>query len=197
MRFDSIVERIRYRQEHSVDPEAFLRDVGAIRPADGSEQLRFTPEFASRLKGYVGTFREEGVDSSVVARIFGVDESQVEVADRPYTAFKVIHTVRNWPSAAALVFDAAADAALRVATDRWDEVPPGQRYRMLQSLRSFQDTCFFCDGRLEFSTDPVESCCSDRWVLTLHCDDCGRRFLEFSTEQRNTAEAFGNVSAGG
>lgn len=179
---DRIKERIRHRRENAVDPEAFLLDVGAIETTDGDEQLAFDPEFASRVERYIGKFRHEGVEEPVITRIFGVEEDDVSIPDRPYTAFKVINTVYNWPSPDALVLDAATDTAFREWTDRWDAVPPRQRYRILQSLRSFQDECLFCSGEIAFTDDLIESCCSARQVLSLHCDDCGRRFLEFSTE---------------
>ena len=193
---ESVKERIRYRQEHSVDPEAFLRDAGAIRPADGDEQLRFTSAFESRVAHHLERFRREGVDPSVVAGIFGVDEADVEAVDRPYVAFKIVYTVRSWPSEGALVFDAATDATLRERSDEWNAVPPRQRYRILQSLRSFQDECFFCSGEIAFDDEPVESCCSERRVLRLYCSGCDRRFLEFAVD-RATGDGVGTASGGG
>lgn len=191
---DRIRERIRHRRENAVDPEAFLLDVGAVETTDSDEQLAFVPEFASRVERYIGKFRHEGVDETVIARIFGVDEDDVAIPDRPYTAFKVLNTVHNWPSPDALVLDAATDTAFREWTDRWGEVPPGQRYRILQSLRSFQDECLFCSGEVVFTDDLVESCCSTRQVLSFHCAGCGRRFLEFRSEETaDDAETTVNV----
>lgn len=184
MTTNSVRERIEERHENAVQPEEFLLDVGAVRSVDREEELEFTDEFASKVERYIGKFRHEGVDESIIARIFGVDEEYVEIPDRPYTAYKVIHTVWNWPSPDALVLDAATDAAFRDTTDRWDDVPPRQRYRILQSLRSFQDECFFCGGEIVFDNESVQSCCSPRQVLSLHCADCAKRFLEFSTEQK-------------
>ncbi|WP_255194290.1 hypothetical protein [Natronobeatus ordinarius] len=192
---ESVKERIRYRQEHSVDPEAFLRDAGAIRPADGDEQLRFTSSFESRVAYHLERFRREGVDTAVVAGIFGVDEADVEAVERPYVAFKIVYTVRSWPSKGALVFDAATDATLRERSDEWSAVPPRQRYRILQSLRSFQDECFFCSGEIAFDDEPVESCCSERRVLRLYCAGCDRRFLEFAVD-RATGDSVGTASGG-
>ncbi|MEY7848372.1 hypothetical protein AB7C87_04120 [Natrarchaeobius sp. A-rgal3] len=189
----STEERIRYRREHAVDPEAFLRSIDAIRPSDGDEQLRFTAAFEADVRDHLETFRARGIDEAIVAEIFGVDEEQVTVPSRPYTAFRIRNTIRNWPSSDALVFDAATDASIREATYRWADVPPRQRYRILQSLRSFQDDCFFCSGTIEFSDGPVRSCCSDRQVLTVRCGDCGRRFLEFTADRSTVGPA---VSSG-
>lgn len=178
----SVKERIRYRRENAVDPEAYLQEVGAIQPS-ADDDLEFTPSFESRVGSHVETFREEGVDEGVIAGIFGVDEAEVEIPDRPYTAFKIDFRVHSWPSEDSLVLDAAVDAALREVAESWDEVPPRQRYRVLQSLRSFQDDCLFCNGEVLLSEEAVESCCSERQVLTVHCEVCDRRFLEFTAEQ--------------
>ena len=193
---DKIRERIRHRRENAVDPEAFLLDVGVVETTDSDEQLAFVPGFAARIERYVGKFRHEGAGEPVIARIFGVGTDDVSIPDRPYTAFKVLNTVYNWPSPDALVLDAATDTAFRERTDRWEAVPPRQRYRILQSLRSFQDDCLFCSGEVVFTDDLVESCCSPREVLSLHCADCGRRFLEFSTEENaRDAETTVNIRA--
>lgn len=191
----SLEERIRYRQEHSVDPEQFLLEAGAIEPTDEDEQLQFRSAFASQVKENLERFRQEGVDPSVVAGIFGVDEDDVEKVEREYVAFKIVYTVRSWPSEGALEFDAATDAVLREESDRWEEVPPRQRYRILQSLRSFQDVCFFCSGSIGVDDEPVDSCCTQRRVFRFYCSECGRRFLEFSAES-DSADAIGAISSG-
>lgn len=191
----SLEERIRYRQEHSVDPEGFLLEAGAIEPTEGDEQLQFTSEFRSQVKENLERFREEGVDPAIVAGIFGVEEGDVEELDREYVAFKIVYTVRSWPSEGALEFDAATDAVLREASDRWEEVPPRQRYRILQSLRSFQEECFFCSGPIGVDDEPVDSCCAQRRVFRFYCAECDRRFLEFSAES-DSADAIGALSSG-
>ena len=179
----SIRDRIQYRKQHAVDPEIFLESAGAIEPTDTDEQLQFTSTFRTEMDRYVEQYEVEGVGSTEIARIFGVPEENAQPVDRPYTAFKVIHTIHKWPSEGALVLDAAADAALRDRTEEWEEVPPRQRYRILQALRSFQDACLFCGDEIRFSETPVESCCGEVQVITLHCDGCERRFLEFQTEE--------------
>lgn len=188
----SIEERIRYRRENAVEPEAFLREEGVIRPVDGGEQLRLTAEFESRLARHLETVRREGVTTADVAGIFGVDEANVAVENRPYVAYKIEFTVRSWPSEGALVLDAATDAALSEASDRWEVVPPRQRYRILQSMRSFQDACVFCGGAITLDEESVESCCSERQVIRLYCADCDRRFLEFAAE--HSPDPLGDVS---
>ncbi|AFZ74427.1 hypothetical protein [Natronobacterium gregoryi] len=182
-------DRIQRRRENDVDPETFLETVGAIQAADGTEQLGFTPAFESLVRDRLETIRETGVDAADVARLFGVERAAVDVPSRPYTAYEIHDTVRNWPSDAALKFDVAVDTALRETTDRWSEVTPRQRYRIAQSVRSFQGACFFCGGQLDVSDTSVESCCGSRGVLTIRCDDCARRFLEFTADRTDDVEA--------
>jgi len=181
-------ERIRKRKENAVDPETFLSEAGAIQPTDNERELEFTTEFTGELKEQIEAVQAAGIDEQALARLFGVDLEQVTEKDRPYTAWKIRNTVYNWPSADALVFDVATDETLRERTESWADVPPRQRYRIVQSLRSFQDECLFCSGPIVFNNDPVESCCSERRVLTIHCGECGRRFLEFTAEDSETKD---------
>lgn len=175
-------ERIKKRKENAVDPETFLKEAGAIQSTDDQQKLGFTSEFAEHLSERVREVGEAGINDTALARLFGVPESEVLQKDRPFTSWRIRKTVYNWPSKGALIFDIAVDTALREIAEDWDEVPPRQRFMIAQSLRSFQDECVFCAGEIVFNNNPVESCCSERRVLTLHCDSCERRFLEFTTE---------------
>lgn len=177
-----IVQRIEERRKNAIDPTTYLKDIGAIQSTDDEQELEFTPSFASRLDEHIENTSNADIGKPELARLFGAEEDRVTKKDRPHTAWKIRHNIRNWPSEDALVFDVATDEALREVTDDWDEVPPKQRFRIVQSLRSFQDSCLFCDGSLVFSDNTVQSCCSERRVLTLHCDACDRRFLEFRAE---------------
>ncbi|WP_049926046.1 hypothetical protein [Halopiger goleimassiliensis] len=176
----STSERIAQRRRNAVDPETFLLEAGCIEPTDDEEGLRFTPSFAERVDTRLEGVRSAGVGAADVAAIFGVPEGDVADADRSYPAFRIEHTVRSWPAEGAVELDVAVDRALRETTDDWETVPPRQRYRILQSLRSFQDRCLFCDGEISLRDETVDSCCSDVEVVTIECRDCGRRFLEFS-----------------
>lgn len=185
----NIRDRIRYRKEHSVDPEEYLLEGSVIQPTDSEAELQLTDEFASELESYVAEVSEEGVEEADLASLWGVDGDDVERRDEPYPAYKIINTVWNWPTQEALVFDIAVDRIMRQRREDWDDVPPRQRYRIAQSLRTFQDSCLFCGGAVIYGDEPVESCCNETRVLTLHCDDCDRRFMEFATEDVNMADA--------
>ncbi len=185
----NIKDRIRYRKQNSVDPEQYLFEADAIQPSNDETELELTDNFASELEQYIDDVVEDGVEEADLAQLFGVDLEDVEVQDRPYPSYKIIHTVRNWPTDEAIVFDVAVDRILRSRRDDWEAVPPRQRYRIAQSLRTFQDECLFCGGTIIYGDEPVESCCTKKRVLTLHCDDCDRRFMEFATEDQNMADA--------
>lgn len=186
----NIKERIRYRKQHSVDPEEYLLEGGAIQATDAEKELELTEGFADELQTHITDLREDGIEDVDLALLWGVERDEVEKqSDRDYPAYKIIHTIWNWPTEAALLFDIAVDRVMRQRRKDWEEVPPRQRYRIAQSLRTFQDSCFFCDGRVIYGDEPVESCCNSQRVLTLHCEDCDRRFMEFATEDENMADA--------
>lgn len=185
----NIRDRIRYRKRNSVDPEEYLLEAGVVELTEDEEDLKLTDEFASELETYVGDVDDEGVNEEDLALLWGVDLDDVETQEEEYPAYKIINTVWNWPTDATLTFDIAVDRILRQRREDWDDVPPRQRYRIAQSLRSFQDNCLFCGGDVIYGDEPVESCCNETRVLTLHCDDCDRRFMEFATEDVNMADS--------
>ena len=176
----SVRDRIRERREKGVDPEAFLQEVGAIEDI-GGEELGFTRDFEKRVKAQLNSLKGS-VGVQDIVQLFDIPQEYVEPQREPYPAYKVIHTIHKWPSDAALRFDIATDRALHETTDLWDEVPARQRPRIVHALRSFQDRCYFCDGELVYSDKPVESCCDEYLVITLSCEGCERRFIEFNAD---------------
>lgn len=175
----STAERIKQQRQNAIQPEPFLKEAGAVRTTDDQQKLAFTESFAERLAGHVREVQQEAIDVPELAQLFGVPKSEVLEKDHNYTAWRIYNVVYNWPSEGALVFDIATDRALREVTSDWEDVPSNQRFMIAQSLRSFQDWCLFCDGAIDFNNTPVQSCCSDKQVITLYCTDCDRRFLEF------------------
>lgn len=179
----SAAERIQHRREHAVDPESFLLDAGIVQSTDEKTELAFDPTFIDQVLNEFARLDREGVDQELLAELFEVDEDDVERADKPYLAYKIIFTVRSWSSEEALTLDLATHVALRSTTDGWMDVPARQRYSILRSLRLFHEECPSCSARLAIGDEPVQSCCHDRQVLTLDCTGCGRRFAELSTEK--------------
>lgn len=179
----SAAERIQHRREHAVDPEAFLLDAGVVQTTDDETELAFDPAFIDRVREEFARLEQESVGPELLAELFDVDETDVERADKPYLAYKIIYTVRSWSSEEALTLDGATHVALQSTTANWMDVPARQRYSILRSLRLFHEECLSCSARLAISDEPVESCCHDRQVVTLDCTGCGRRFAELSTEK--------------
>lgn len=178
-------DRVIEARQNSVDEEEFLQDIHAIESTEDGDDLRFTPEFEASVRDYIEHFDEAGVGVPEVATIFDADPDEwVEELDREYVAYEVIHQVFKWPSEGAIVVDTAIEAALDDLSDRWNEdVPARQRYRIIMALRGFQDACLYCGGQVTMSDEPVESCCEETKVISVECDECGRRFLEFATTQ--------------
>lgn len=179
----STAERIKQERQNAVQPEPFLKAAGAVKDTGDEQKLAFTDSFAERVAGHIEDLRTEAIGITDIAQLFDAPESEVLEKDHDYTAWRAYNTVYNWPSEGALVFDVATDRALREIESAWDDVPTNQRFMIAQSLRSFQDWCLFCDGTIDFNNTPVQSCCSDRQVITLYCADCDRRFLEFRMEE--------------
>jgi len=194
-----VFDRVEREREQSVDPPAFLQDVGALEPcADGTE-LCLTGGFAAaveaELDGLTGARDGDGgldldpaAHRGTLADLFGVDPGEIEPRDRSYPALEVGVRVRKWPSEAALVSDLAVHRALAARTDRWAEVPVAQRREMLAELRGYHDACPVCGGPIRLGEEVVDSCCGRHRVRTVACGACDRRYREFD-QARVGAEA--------
>jgi hypothetical protein len=173
-----VFERVERRREEGVEPDEFLRDVGAIERCADGEEFCLTETFAERVAA--NAKRRAVTDSGgAIATIFGVEPGEVTPLDREYPAVEVGIQVRKWPSVAALTADIATDRALTGTTDRWRGVPPGQRREILESLRGFHERCPLCDGPVTLGEETLESCCGTHQVRTVACGGCGRRLREF------------------
>lgn len=175
--FETLAELERER-EQSVDPEAFLLDVGAIEPCEDDTDVCLTDGFATAVRERL--LEDPGLEtlSKTMAELFETERAAVTHLDRSYPAFEVGSRVRKWPSEAALMLDLAIHEALADRTEEWETVPKEQRIRMLQSLRSFHETCPLCGGELAFEEEIVESCCTSHAVVAFGCTDCEARILE-------------------
>ena len=176
------VEKIERQRRNAVDPERFLLDVDAVGSCDDRDDLCLTDEFAALVEDRAERFREAPVDRDRTAALFDVDPDEVTFKDRAYPAVLVDRRVRKWPSEGALVADVATDAALSARTDRWADVPLEQRLEILETLRSFHETCPLCGGAVGLGSDAVESCCRSYEVVALACVDCEKPLLEFDPE---------------
>lgn len=187
------VEKIERQRRNSVDPEQFLAEIDAVDPCDDRDDLCLTDEFAALVEDHAERFRRESVDRETMAALFDVDPGEVTFKDRDYPAILVARRVRKWPSDGALVADVATDAALSERTDRWADVPLEQRLEILETLRSFHETCLLCSGPVELGGDTVESCCRSYEVLALGCRDCEKPLLEFDPEVIEAGASDGGI----
>jgi len=167
-------------QQDAVDPEHFLLDADVVAPCEREDDLCLSDEFAARLEARTEQFRSEAPDAVAVAGVFDAEPAVVTPEDGgEFPAFEIRDRVRKWPSEGALVADVAADRALREQAADWGAVPREQRLAILESLRSFRETCPRCSGRVELGTETVESCCRSYEVATASCLGCGETLLEF------------------
>ena len=173
-----VFDRVERRRQESVEASEFLQDLGAIELCADGEEFCLTDGFAERVAAHSEP-RTAADDVEAIAAIFGVDPDEVTPLDREYPGVEVDIRVRKWPSAAALTADVATDRALAEATDRWREVPPGQRREILESLRGFQERCPLCGGAVALGEEVLESCCGTHQVKTVACEGCERRLREF------------------
>ena len=173
-----VFQQIERRREEGVDPSEFLQDVGAIELCADGEEFCLTDAFAERVTAHAEP-RTVSEDDEAIATIFGVEPDEVTPLSRAYPAVEVGIQVRKWPSTAALTTDLATDRALAETTDRWREVPPGQRREVLESLRGFHERCPLCGGPVALGEEVLESCCGTHQVKTVACEDCKQRLREF------------------
>jgi len=171
------LDRIEYEREHSVDPERYMADVGAVAPDRDDRVLR--AEFAAAVEERMDHYRATSVGPAAVADIFQVSADGLAVEDREYPAIQVELRVRKWPSEAALLADAATHDVLAAWQDDWLDVPREQRVEILETLRTYLESCPTCGGSLAYHDDTVESCCGRYEVAIYACRDCEARLVEF------------------
>lgn len=176
------MERIEYRRENEVDPEAFLSSIDAVEPTADGTDLRLTEEFADRVEAGLEDHREEPRDLEAIAGLFGVDRAEVTVKDREHPAVAIGGRIRTWPGDGALVADLATAGAIEDRTDRWRTVPLEQRVEILEALRAFHERCPYCRGPISMSSDTVDSCCRSYEVVMLGCEACDAPLLEFDPD---------------
>lgn len=193
------LEKLDAERENAVDPEAFLREAGAVEPREDADaaghEYRLTDDFASLVERRVEPYRDGDVPREAIAGVFGVAPDEVADADRDYPAVTVGRRVRKWPSEAALVADVAAHEVLRERADGWADVPAEQRVEMLASLRASRERCPLCAAELAFSEDTVDSCCRTYEVVAYGCPDCDAPMRELDPATAGLGEPRRGVHA--
>jgi hypothetical protein len=177
------IEELERQREQTVDPERFLLEVDAVEPLEDGSDLRFTDALESEIADQEASLPDDPLEAALLAELYGIDANLIEIQDRSYPAVRIGHRVHRWPSTSALTADVATHRALEALTDRWADVPQGQRVELLEVLRSFRTNCPDCGGAIAMSEDTIESCCRTYEVLALICTTCDSALLEFDQNE--------------
>jgi hypothetical protein len=167
-----------------IDVEQRLRALGAVTERDDSTDLRLEPSFREALRREIRSIRETAVDrADGIAELFDLDPDEHDCAVESYgsgsTALVVDDRhVAQWASEAAFVADLAADRVLRERREEWADLPVIHRSELLGSIRLFVEQCPSCDAPVSLIEETVESCCREREVAAVTCDDCSARLFE-------------------
>ncbi len=167
-------------EEVDVAPEEFLMEVGAVEPCKDGDDLCLTDGFREAWSTDIEADREAGVTAETITRRLGAPEDEYTITEH-YDSWVLQNSAGNvgqWPSRAALIADSAAAATLSSWTDRWNGLSLMDRSEVIAGLRVFLEDCPTGEGGVSFDEETVESCCRQRTVLTLTCEDTGDRLLE-------------------
>jgi len=173
--------------EDDLDPEEFLLAVGAVEPCEDSRDLCLTDGFQEAWSARIEDDREEGIDAEKLTGRLGAPEDEYEIKEY-HSAWILRNSDRHlgqWPSRAALLADGAAAATLSEWTDRWESLSLPERSELIAGLRVFLEDCPTGDGKVSFDEETVSSCCRERTVLTLSCEETGERLLELPAPEGN------------
>lgn len=182
---EAIIERLAARAEGQVDPEPFLRGVGAVEPTEDGLDLRLTEDFAADWLAATERLRDdEAARIDHAKTLFDLaGEARVEEDDMLLLLVADGEEVANWVSEGAIVADLAAHEVIADRTDEWLDVWVDQRPRLLRGLRAFYDVCPLCEGELAITDDTVLSCRQTWEVYALRCPDCGEHIVEMDPPQ--------------
>ena len=204
------LQKLEEYERNAVEPEEFLRDIGAIEPCDEPAGICYTDAFEQTLRAALDEFAVDAdenrpssagdsadthstghihassfaIDVGTLGDIYDVDPSDIEVQERESPAITVGRRVRKWPSGEVLALDAATHSALKKQSERWETVPQKQRIEILQELRALAESCPGCGGAIVTSNEVVESCCAEYEVVAIRCGECGAHLLERDPEKR-------------
>lgn len=163
-------------ETESVDPEAVLRDVGALAPSADGTDLRLTDEFARSWDGQIQRVASTDVMARL-GRLLGRDPDDLSAEtteDGSYVLSDGETTLTVWASEAALLADLAAARELERRYPAWTTMDVTTRGTLLQGLRVFLEECPACDGPLTLTEKSTDLCCGlTMETVTLECTGCG------------------------
>ncbi|MFB6119658.1 MAG: hypothetical protein ABEJ68_00900 [Halobacteriaceae archaeon] len=160
-----------------VDVGRHLLSAGLLR--DGGDDLYLTDAARDQWWGRIETIRDRDVEPEDVARVLTEDvDLDLQSHGSAWVATANGRPVGRWESRAALLADVAGAELLADHLPAWETANPAVRGEFLGGLRLFLERCPSCDGTVSLGTETVESCCAEREVVAVTCDDCGARLLE-------------------
>ncbi len=179
--------------DSEIDPEAVLRDVGAVEPCADVDDLCLSADFRDAWRAAMDAVEGEGVDTDDIVRVLDLDETLGDEATLNRHGTGVLLTagtseLGKWESDAALVADVGAAAVLADRYPDWTALDPADRSRLLRGLRIFAESCPLCDGPIQLGQHTVESCCRSYDVVAVTCDDCQSRLFEQRADQVAAAD---------
>jgi hypothetical protein len=165
-----------------VDVGAALLAAGVVR--EGGDDLVLAPDARSAWRERITTLRERDVGPDDVRSVLtGVEDLDLESHGDAWLARAEGRSVGRWESRAALLADVAGARLLSERLPEWDAAGPMARAEYLGGLRLFLERCPACDGPVSFGTETVTSCCAEREVVAVRCEDCGARLFESDAPQ--------------
>lgn len=194
------LQKLEEYEEQSVEPEQFLRDIGAIESCDRVTEVCYADSFGKQIRTQLAGLAVDNesvaidggtevagerftVDADTLGVMYDVDPETISAEDRDYPAVTIGRRIRKWPSEESFALDVATHLALEAQSPRWQEVPQKQRVEILRELRALAEHCPGCDGPITTSDAVVESCCAEYEVVSIGCRDCGAHLLERDPER--------------
>jgi hypothetical protein len=180
------------------EPEAFLRDVGALTYSPAEEDLCLTHDVAREWRETIAEIRDgdrstaSALAAIVDARPADIAFSHAEDSSRVFAAVGDTFA-GQWISNAALTADVAAAAVLAAwAPDSWRALNSRQKGLVLTAFRVFAPSCPTCDGPVTFHEDDTGGCCWSNPVVVLRCTTCEAPLIRLD---QPTVDAVGEASS--
>ncbi|KTG08360.1 hypothetical protein AUR64_19195 [Haloprofundus marisrubri] len=164
----------------TLDTEAFLVDVGALRESDDADDVALEESFERAWYHRIDALRDGDGGVGQLARTVGVSTDRLSLSDHgnAVAAWLDDDWLGQWESREAFAADMAASAELDDRVDVWSEFPVDVRGQLLSGLRACIERCPVCGGTVGLGTHAVESCCQSYDVVAATCEHCEVRYFE-------------------
>ncbi|MFD1589392.1 hypothetical protein ACFR9U_20650 [Halorientalis brevis] len=170
-------------------PPSIDVDAVAAERAGDAQSPAVSDAFRAAWRERIAELRGDDPDPRQVAETLGVDASDLSAVPGS-VAYVLDDDLLQWESELALVADVAAADLLDARSDRWAHLSPGERRRVLSTLRSAFEDCPRCGGPLDRTTARLDSCCTDpTTVVSVTCPDCGACVLHRPQDDSGTDAA--------